>query len=482
MTSAFGLHFGSTSACLALYKAVGLSAKQGIIRNAANTVQNVKQLLGCNFSDPAVKKMRQSSTAVIIDKNDQPMYDINFQGKQMLYSPLQIVHLIFKKLMGTAQAHGDGDGDDAVLAVPLNFSHRQMKELSSGAELAGFNILRVINEPSAALLAYDIGQTDIHEFGNVIVYKMGGSSLHLTIVNVSNGLYRIISSIENDYIGGSLFDQVLVDHFVGEFKKKWGIEIKNSNRARYKLLNAAENCKHILSKMHEAHSFIESLHEGIDFQCQISRARFDGLCSSLVQRCMEPLVDILNQSEMRRDDISKVILCGGSTKIPYLQQQIQNYFPHAEMLFSIPPDEVVAVGAAKEASILTGNEEEAKLLEKCTDMPCIQKSIRIKFIEGCTDLAQPDIVFHSFTPFPVKRIIHAKLDEAATRCDIHVLEGKYENTPLAHLMLDELPPQALISIVFHIRREGSLHVTCSEKSSGKSCDVHIEFDVMEPEN
>ncbi|XP_074644816.1 heat shock 70 kDa protein 14-like isoform X3 [Tubulanus polymorphus] len=436
MTSAFGLHFGSTSACLALYKdgkvdvvandagervtpavvaftdhdeAVGLSAKQGIIRNAANTVQNVKQLLGCNFSDPAVKKMRQSSTAVIIDKNDQPMYDINFQGKQMLYSPLQIVHLIFKKLMGTAQAHGDGDGDDAVLAVPLNFSHRQMKELSSGAELAGFNILRVINEPSAALLAYDIGQTDIHEFGNVIVYKMGGSSLHLTIVNVSNGLYRIISSIENDYIGGSLFDQVLVDHFVGEFKKKWGIEIKNSNRARYKLLNAAENCKHILSKMHEAHSFIESLHEGIDFQCQISRARFDGLCSSLVQRCMEPLVDILNQSEMRRDDISK-------------------------------------------------------------------------FIEGCTDLAQPDIVFHSFTPFPVKRIIHAKLDEAATRCDIHVLEGKYENTPLAHLMLDELPPQALISIVFHIRREGSLHVTCSEKSSGKSCDVHIEFDVMEPEN
>ncbi|XP_013395327.1 heat shock 70 kDa protein 14-like [Lingula anatina] len=229
--------------------------------------------------------------------------------------------------------------------------------------------------------------------------------------------------------------------------------------------------------MPTAQCSVESLHEGIDFQSSVSRARFESLVSSLLQQCLQPVEQVLTEAQLTKENINKVIVCGGTTKIPALQRSLKDYFNEAEFLNSIVPDEVVALGAAKQAAILTGNEEESKLHEQENEVECLSKQILIKVLPSNSDQDKPQVLFPAFTPIPVRRqhIFNLSPEQTTFCMEIFEADDSINDTVLlGKVVMQEVPENGQITAVFHIRREGSLHVTCTEKTSGKLEDVLIE--------
>uniref|UniRef100_A0A672H5N9 Heat shock 70 kDa protein 14 n=1 Tax=Salarias fasciatus TaxID=181472 RepID=A0A672H5N9_SALFA len=326
--AAIGVHFGYTCACVAIFKdgradvvandagdrvtpavvgyrdteqIVGIAAKQGQVRNAANTVVKVKQVLGRSFSDPETQS-HSARTKCRVSLDEKPYYEITAGEQTQLIAPEDVAKLIFYKMKETAQSALGADVRDAVITVPFEFAQAQKQALRDAAEAAGFHVLRLIHEPAAALLSYNIGQES------------------------SSG------------------------------KRTFKHDVSSNARAMLKLMNGADMAKHSLSSLGSANCFVDSLHDGIDFDCNVSRARFELLCSALFNRSISPIRALVEQSGLSPSSINTVVLCGGSARIPRLQQMIREMFPDVDLLTSAPPDEVIAVGAALQAGLLVGRE------------------------------------------------------------------------------------------------------------------------------
>uniref|UniRef100_A0A8D3DJK1 Heat shock 70 kDa protein 14 n=1 Tax=Scophthalmus maximus TaxID=52904 RepID=A0A8D3DJK1_SCOMX len=329
--AAIGVHFGYTCACVAIYKdgradvvandsgdrvtpvlvayrdteqIVGIAAKQGRVRNAANTVGKVKQVLG--------------------RRGEKPYYEITAGDRPEYVSPSDVAKLVFHKLKETAQSALGSDVADAVITVPFEFAHAQKRALREAAEAAGFHVLRLIHEPAAALLAYDIGQDCHSGKSHVLVYKLGGTSLSVTVLQANGGMFRVLNTHTDHSIGGESFTQALAQHLAAEFKRTFKHDVSSNARAMMKLMNGADMAKHSLSTLGSANCFVDSLHDGIDFECNVSRARFELLCSSLFNKSIQPIRALLEQAGLSAGDINKVVLCGGSARIPRLQQMIRD--------------------------------------------------------------------------------------------------------------------------------------------------------------
>ncbi|KAM9634262.1 heat shock 70 kDa protein 14 isoform 3-T5 [Morphnus guianensis] len=399
LMAAIGVHLGATCACAAVYKdgradvvandagdrvtpavvafseseeVVGLAAKQSRIRNISNTVVKVKQILGRSSGDAQAEKYIAESKCSIIEKNGKLQYEID----NKLINPEDVAKLIFSKMKETAQSALGSDVNDVVITVPFDFGENQKNALGEAAAAAGFNVMRLIHEPSAALLAYGIGQDSPTGKSNVLVYKLGGTSLSITVIEVNSGIYRVLATNTDDSIGGVCFTEALAQHLASEFQRSCKHDIRGNPRAMMKLMNSADIAKHSLSTLGSANCFVDSLYEGLDFDCNVSRARFELICSSLFSKCVEAIKKLLQQVGFTADDINKVVLCGGSARIPKLQQLIKDIFPAVELLNSIPPDEVIPIGAAIEAGILLGKEN--PLLEEETLIECSAKDILLK--------------------------------------------------------------------------------------------------------
>ncbi|XP_041350031.1 heat shock 70 kDa protein 14-like isoform X3 [Gigantopelta aegis] len=302
-------------------------------------------------------------------------------GKTKQVSMTCIAETIYRKMLETAQSHGGRGIQDAVLTVPVGFTPEQRNAISDAAHKAGFNILRVVSEAAAAVLAYDLGQLNHAENSTVLVYRFGGTSTEATMIKVENGLYRVCASFTDPNFGADEYTRVLCDYLVTEFKRQFRCDVRENKRAMIKLWLAAEVCKHTMSNLGNAHCTIDSLHDGIDYHQTISRARFESLCSSLLQQNTRIIDQCLSESNLQKEDINKVILCGGGSKVPILQKAISDCLPGAELLNSIPADEVIAIGAAKEAAILVGKEiEELKEHENYLEAKCLSKSIYVKCV------------------------------------------------------------------------------------------------------
>ncbi|CAB4027244.1 heat shock 70 kDa 14, partial [Paramuricea clavata] len=309
---------------------------------------------------------------------------------------------MYKNILKSVQAYHGSDANQVVLTVPLHFGDKEKADMRNAAEKAGFRVLRIIHEPSAAALAYGIGQDDPSSSSIVLVYHLGGRSLQITLISVNSGIYRIMDSIYDDSIGGGKFDEVLVQHLAAEFKRMWKDDIKDNKRAMAKLRAGAETCKHVLTSHGTATCSVESLHDGIDFQCNVSRARFESLSSQLFQNCLNPVQKLLEKCNVEAADIDKVILCGGSTRIPRLQSLLQDVFKGKELLKRISPEGVVAYGAAVQASLLQGDEG-TELHRNTHQINCTARAIAVKVNEDSS--SSPVItVIPSLTPIPVKRI------------------------------------------------------------------------------
>ncbi|KAM4748064.1 heat shock 70 kDa protein 14 [Rhinophrynus dorsalis] len=506
--AAIGVHLGCTCACVAVYKdgradvvandagdrvtpavvgfmekevIVGLAAKQSRVRNAANTIVKVKQILGRSSEDPQAQKHISESKCTVIEKGGKLKYEIDTGENIKLVSPEDVAKLIFSKMKETAQSALGSDINDVVITVPFDFGQNQKKSLGDAAAAAGFNILRMVHEPSAALLAYGIGQDSPTGKSNVLVYKLGGTSLSVTMIEVNSGIYRVLATRTYDDIGGVCFTEALAQHLASEFQRSYKQDIKGNARAMMKLMNSADVAKHSLSTLGTSNCFVDSLYDGIDFDCNVSRARFELICSSLFSQCIEPIKKLLEQVGFTAADVNQVVLCGGSARIPKLQQLIKDLFPEVELLSSIPPDEVIPIGAAIEAGILLGKENLSTDLDTIT-IECSASDIFVKEVdESGSDIFT--VLLPSGTPLPARRqhLLQAPGNITTVCLELYESVGKSsisEECKFAQIVLKDLQTKSSgvheIVTVLTMKRDGSLHVTCTDKDTGKSEMITVE--------
>uniref|UniRef100_A0A3P8Y119 Heat shock protein 14 n=1 Tax=Esox lucius TaxID=8010 RepID=A0A3P8Y119_ESOLU len=518
--AAIGVHFGYTCACVAIFKdgraevvandagdrvtpavvayrdteqIVGIAAKHGRVRNAANTVVKVKQVLGRSFKDPEVQKHKAESKCPV---REQPFYEMTGETSRHV-APQDIARLILHKMKETAQSALGAVVTEAVITVPFEFAHAQKVALREAAEAAGFRVLRLIHEPAAALLAYGIGQDcpsgkrcsmkrgetkNIYIVSivpmasdHVLVYKLGGTSLSVTVLQVNGGMFRVLNTHTDHSIGGESFTAALAQHLAAEFKRSFKQDVSGNARAMLKLMNGADMAKHSLSTLGSANCFVDSLHDGMDFDCNVSRARFELLCSSLFNKSVQPIKILLEMTGLTTSDINQVVLCGGSARIPRLQQMIKDLFADVELLSSAPPDEVIAVGAAMEAGLLVGREinpsPESVTVEACAS------DILLREVDESGAVVF-SVLLPSGTPLPARR--HHILSGPGHLPSL-CLELYHKSTQqperLAKIVLKDLETKEDgnhdIDAVVTMKRDGSLHINCVEQSSGRNEAVSI---------
>ncbi|XP_037099496.1 heat shock 70 kDa protein 14 [Syngnathus acus] len=501
--AAIGVHFGYTCACVAVFKdgradviandagdrvtpavvayreneqLVGIAAKQGRVRNAANTVDKVKQVLGRSFDDAETQAHKSQTKCQVVNRSGKPCYEIT-AGEQLKYiAPEEVAKLIFHKMKETAQSSLGSDVSDAVITVPFEFGPSQKHALREAAEAAGFNVLRLIHEPAAALLAYNIGQDYSAPKSHVLVYKLGGTSLSVTVLQVNGGMFRVLDTHTHHSIGGESFTQALAQHLATEFKRTFKHDVTENARAMLKLMNGADMAKHSLSTLGSANCFVDSLHDGTDFDCNVSRARFELLCSSLFNKSIQPIRSLLEQTKLSATDISKVVLCGGSARIPRLQQMIRDMFPDVELLSSAPPDEVIAVGAALQAGLLVGKDH----------LVSDEESVQVDVSASDILLKQVDesgaevfiVLLPSGLPLPARRnhTLSGGGQLSSLCLEIYQRFDSEQPERLAKIILRDLEPNDEhhnIDTVVTMKRDGSLHVACVEQNSGRSEIINI---------
>ncbi|XP_027449175.1 heat shock 70 kDa protein 14 isoform X2 [Callorhinus ursinus] len=470
--AAIGVHLGCTSACVAVYKdgradvvandagdrvtpavvayieneeVVGLAAKQSRIRNISNTVMKVKQILGRSSDDPQAQKYITESKCLVIEKNGKLRYEVDTGEGTKFVNPEDVARLIFSKMKETAHSVLGSDANDVVITVPFDFGEKQKNAL-----------------------------------GNILVFKLGGTSLSVSVMEVNSGIYRVLSTNTDDNIGGTHFTETLAEYLASEFQRSFRHDVRGNPRAMMKLMSSADIAKHSLSTLGSANCFLDSLYEGQDFDCNVSRARFELLCSPLFNKCIEAIRELLEQSGFTADDINKVVLCGGSSRIPRLQQLIKDLFPTVELLNSIPPDEVIPIGAAIEAGILIGKEN--LLVEDSLKIECSAKDILVKGVDesGANSFT---VLFPSGTPLPARRqhTLQAPASISSVCLELYESEGKNsakEEDKFAQVVLQDLDKKENglrdILAVLTMKRDGSLHVTCTDQETGKCEAITIE--------
>ncbi|XP_033259332.1 heat shock 70 kDa protein 14 isoform X4 [Orcinus orca] len=378
--------------------------------------------------DPQAQKYIRDSKCLVIEKNGKLRYEIDTGEEKKFVSPEDVARLIFSKMKETAHSVLGSDANDVVITVPFDFGEKQKNALGEAARAAGFNVLRLIHEPSAALLAYGIGQDSPTGKSNILVFKLGGTSLSISVMEVNSGIYRVLSTNTDNNIGGTHFTETLAQYLASEFQ----------------------------------------------------RARFELLCSPLFNKCIEAIRELLEQSGFTADDINKVVLCGGSSRIPRLQQMIKDLFPAVELLNSVPPDEVIPIGAAMEAGILIGKEN--LLVEDTLKIECSAKDILVKGVDesGANSFK---VLFPSGTPLPARRqhTLQAPGSISSVCLELYESEGKNsakEENKFAQVVLQDLDKKENglrdILAVLTMKRDGSLHVTCTDQETGKCEAITIE--------
>ncbi len=328
--------------------------------NPENTVFDAKRLIGRKFNDETVQRDIKHWPFKVINDGDKPKIQVEFKGEQKRFSPEEISSMVLVKMKEVAEAYLGKKITDAVVTVPAYFNDSQRQATKDAGAIAGLNVLRIINEPTAAAIAYGLDKK-MEKQGehNVLIFDLGGGTFDVSILTIEGGIFEVKSTAGDTHLGGEDFDIRLVKHFVDEFKRKTKKDISQSNRAVRRLRTACERAKRTLSTSAQANIEIDSLYEGQDFYTSITRARFEELCSDLFRGTLEPVEKALRDAKLDKSKIDEIVLVGGSTRIPKIQKLLQDFFNGKELNKSINPDEAVAYGAAVQAAILTGDKSEA---------------------------------------------------------------------------------------------------------------------------
>ncbi|XP_068243861.1 heat shock 70 kDa protein cognate 4-like [Palaemon carinicauda] len=456
---------------------IGEAAKNQCALNPKNTIFDVKRLMGRNYIDDCVQRVIKILPYEIIDEENKPKIQVEYKKEKKVLTPEEVSSMILSKMKKIAENYLGRNINKAVITVPAYFNDTQRQATKDAGTIAGLDVIRIINEPTAAAIAYGLNNDTKEQ--NVLIFDLGGGTFDVSILNISNdGIFEVKSTAGDTHLGGEDFDSILLDYFTREFSKKYKKDLSNNKRSLRRLRSACETAKRTLSSSTQATIEIDSLYEGIDFHTTITRAKFENLCGRLFKNTLVPVERALIDAKLDKSDIDEIVLVGGSTRIPKIQNLLQTFFNEKNLNKSINPDEAVAYGAAIQAAILSGDKS-----DKIKDLLLLDVTPLSLGIETAGNIMTTLIKRNATIPT-------SKFENFTTYSDnqecvnIKIYEGERtktkDNNYLGEFQLNNIPqaPKGIpkIKVTFDIDANGILNVSATEESSGKSEKITITND------